>query len=132
MGGTFPLMHHSTGKLFTCVPALYRIQSGTCWHGRHPEEYRWSSYRANAPGEKCEILSPHSIYLLLGKTNDERQTAYRELFRLHLEPGIIDNIRKATNGNFALGNDRFQDEIALSLGRRVKRGAPGRPEKQKD
>ncbi len=98
----------------------------------HPAEYRWSSYRANAQGESGEILSPHSIYLHLGTTNKERQTAYREMFRFQLEPGIIDNIRKATNGNFALGNDRFQDEIAQVLGRRVKPGVAGRPLKRKE
>jgi len=70
----------------------------------YPGEYRWSSYRANAQGESCKILIPHSIYLLLGTTNTERQTAHRELFRYQLEPGVVDKIRKATNGNFVLGN----------------------------
>ena len=97
----------------------------------HPGEYRWSSYRTNALGENSQILTPHSIYLLLGKTIDERQTAYGALFNLFLEPDIIDNIRRVTNGNFALGSDRFQDEIAHALNRRVKPGAAGRPRKQK-
>ena len=33
--------------------------------------------------------------------------AYRELFRYELDPGVVDAIRKATNGNFALGDPRF-------------------------
>jgi len=98
----------------------------------HPKDYRWSSYRTNAQGESTVVLSPHPVYLDLGRTEDERHAVYRELFRCHLEPGIIDNIRKATNGNFVLGNNRFQNEISQALGRRVKPGLAGRPRKQKD
>ncbi len=60
------------------------------------------------------------------------QMAYRELFRYSLEPGRVDAIRKATNGNFALGDERFSDEIAMMLGRRAKPGRSGRPRKQED
>jgi putative transposase len=95
-----------------------------------PGEYRWSSYGTNAQGEISAVVTPHPIYLLLGKTDQERHAAYRELFRYHLEPGIIDNIRRTTNGNFVLGNDRFQNEIAQALKRRVKPGIAGRPRKQ--
>jgi putative transposase len=96
----------------------------------HPGEYRWSSYRANAQGEICKIIKPHTLYRQLGAKKSERQTAYRELFRYQLEPGVVDKIRKATNGNFVLGNDRFQEEIAQTLGRRVVPGIAGRPRKQ--
>ncbi|MBM9512736.1 transposase [Desulfogranum marinum] len=95
----------------------------------HPGEYRWSSYRANADGETMELLTPHPHYIALGRTATDRQHAYRELFRYQLEPGVIDEIRKATNGNFVLGNDRFAGEIASKLGRRVTRSLPGRPKK---
>jgi putative transposase len=46
-----------------------------------------------------------------------------------VEPGLIDQIRQATNGNFVLGNDRFAEEIRLALGRRVTPGKAGRPKK---
>ncbi|MEA3469018.1 MAG: hypothetical protein U9R57_12470 [Thermodesulfobacteriota bacterium] len=55
--------------------------------------------------------------------------AYRELFRYELEAGEIDKIRKATNGNFALGNSRFSEEISDMIGRRVTPGKAGRPRK---
>lgn len=96
----------------------------------HPGGYRWSSYRANAQGEICKGISPHTLYRQLGAKKSERQTAYRELFRYQLEPGVVDTIRKATNGNFVLGNDRFQKKIAKILGRRVVPGTAGRPRKQ--
>ena len=85
----------------------------------------------NAQGESSEVITPHQTYLFLGNTEPERLAAYRELFRFHLEPGIVNKIRKATNGNFVLGNDRFQAEIAQALVRRVIPGIVGRPRKQK-
>lgn len=96
----------------------------------HPGEYRWSSYGCNGQGETSGLLSHHSVYLHLGRTDEERQAAYRELFRHALEPGIVDQIRQATNGNFAFGNPRFKEEIAAMLGRRVTPEKAGRPRTQ--
>ncbi len=97
----------------------------------HPAEYRWSSYRANAQGERSALLTPHPLYDVLGSDAVSRQAAYRELFRYELEPGFVDEIRSATNGNFALGNDRFTQQVSAALGRRVVPGRPGRPKKGK-
>ncbi|WP_156792390.1 hypothetical protein [Desulfotalea psychrophila] len=47
----------------------------------HSREYRWASYRTNAQGESTVVLSPHLVHLDLGRTEDERHTAYCELFR---------------------------------------------------
>ncbi len=95
----------------------------------HPADYRWSSYRSNAQGERIKLIKPHFMYKRLGLTATTRQASYRELFRSKLEPDLVDEIRKATNGNFVLGNDRFKDEISKTLGRRVKPGKAGRPVK---
>ncbi len=93
-------------------------------------DYIWSSYHAHAHGQSSEVLSPHPLYLHLGKSDAERQRTYKDLFCNDLEPGMVDRIRKATNGNFVLGNDRFQDEIEQALGRRVTPGISGRPRKK--
>ena len=98
----------------------------------HPAEYPWSSYRANAQGETNPLIEPHSLYLALGADPSARQAAYRELFRYELEPGLVDAIRQATNGNFALGDARFGVEIALTIGKRAMPGKSGRPRKQDD
>lgn len=95
----------------------------------HPGEYRWSSYRANAQGEADALLTPHPVYLAQSLELETRQAAYRELFRFELAPGLVDEIRQATNGNFALGDSRFIADIELALGRRVVRGKAGRPVK---
>jgi putative transposase len=97
----------------------------------HPGEYKWSSYRVNGQGEPSEFIKVHPLYHDLGH-NAERISAYRELFRHELEPGEIDKIRKATNGNFALGSSHFQEEIGNMLGRRVAPGQAGRPRKVRD
>ena len=96
----------------------------------HPADYRWSSYRVNARGEENPLIRPHELYLALGSDPPGRQAAYRELFRHELEPAMVDAIRRATNGNFALGNSVFAEQIASALGRRVVPGKSGRPRKQ--
>lgn len=53
-----------------------------------------------------------------------RLAAYRELFRYELEPGLVDEIRRTTNGNFALGNERFAAQVSSALGRRAAQGNP--------
>lgn len=93
----------------------------------HPADYRWSSYRANAFGKEDPVIRPHPLYDALGQDATGRQEAYRELFRDGLETATADRIRRATNGNFALGSARFADDLAAALGRRVMPGRPGRP-----
>ena len=95
----------------------------------HPGEYRWSSYGHNAQGMANALIRPHALYTGLGRHARLRQEAYRELFRYQLDPGLVDEIRTATNGGFVLGTARFQKEIAVTLGKRTWRGSPGRPAK---
>ncbi|WP_417663503.1 transposase [Pseudomonas sp.] len=93
----------------------------------HPAEYRWSSYRVNAQGESSSLIKPHLLFSRLGEDSEQRASAYRELFRYELDPGLVDQIRSATNSNYALGSPRFAAEVANALGRRVVAGKPGRP-----
>ena len=95
----------------------------------HPADYPWSSYHHHGDGEENAIITRHQLYEKLGRTNEERQKNYRELFRYQLEPGLIDQIRKKTNGNFVLGDERFAAQIEQLLGRRVVPGKAGRPKK---
>lgn len=95
----------------------------------HPAEYLWSSYHANGQGKADDLITPHADYLGLGAVPALRRQAYREIFRTQMEPVLINEIRFATNGNYALGNDRFKEEVASTLGRRVTPGRVGRPVK---
>lgn len=94
---------------------------------KHPAQYRWSSYRANALGARNIILTPHELYLRLHKLPEERLMVYQSLFRGHLQPAVVRQLRAATNGNFALGTPTFTEQIAAALGRRVVPTPPGRP-----
>lgn len=112
------------------VLACYRyIESNPVRAGlaRHPRDYPWSSYRANAEGLPDALLTPHDDYLRLGTSQGERLRAYQDLFELGLDPVRIDEIRQATNGNFALGCEAFKRDMAAALGRRVEPGKAGRP-----
>ena len=94
---------------------------------RHPAEYKWSSYAANAKGDTNLITQPHGVYMAIGLNDSSRLEAYRELFRYSLEIGVVDEIRKATNGNYVLGSSKFAEQIAKALGRCVIAGKSGRP-----
>ena len=153
------MMKHLGQRYVQYINRTYR-RSGTLWEGRFrscltqeasyvltcyryielnpvragmvtdPGEYPWSSYRHNGTGALDPLLTPHEDYRSLGADENERQAKYRTLFRAHLDSAVLDDIRNATNGNYALGNDRFKEEIERMLKRRAKPGKPGRPEKK--
>jgi putative transposase len=65
---------------------------------REPADYRWSSFRAHALGERIDWLVEHEVYRALGRTAEERQVAYRaicgvplteEELALHRNPGLV-------------------------------------------
>ena len=83
----------------------------------HPSEYPWSSYRFNALGGEDEIVVPHDEYLSLGQTVEERQAAYRALFKSHISEKTLEEIRQATNKAWVLGSSYFKEKIAKKLNR---------------
>jgi len=66
----------------------------------HPRDYAWSSYRANAEGRSDAIVRPHPSY--------PGAAAYRGLFDDVLDPAVLDDLRKATDGGYAAGTVRRQ------------------------
>lgn len=98
----------------------------------HPADYPWSSYAANGQGDPCPFITPHPLYQALGELPEQRRSRYRGLFAHHMDPGLIDEIRDATNGGFVLGSERFQREIEAVVKRRVVRGTAGRPSRGVD
>ena len=150
------LMKHLGQRYVQYINRTYR-RSGTLWEGRfrsclardeeyvlgcyryielnpvraamveQPGDYKWSSYRANGEGQPDPLLVSHPDYVRLGSTDEARRENYRALFKAHLDPELLTEIRRATNGNFVLGNERFQEEVAQMLKRRVVPGKSGRP-----
>jgi putative transposase len=79
-----------------------------------PPHYRGTSYRANALGQPDARLSPHALYLALGRDDTSRRAAYRALFRTQLDHAAIDDIRLALNQSQPLGSKRFYEKIELT------------------
>jgi putative transposase len=158
---SLPRVMQSLGRRYVRhVNATYR-RSGTLWEGRyraapidsdayflvccryielnpvrakmveHPRRYRWSSYAAHAQGAADPLANEHPVYRALGRSRTERQEAYRALFRQTLDRGVVDALRAATNGGWALGDERFVQQIADAAGRRAVPLAAGRPPRRR-
>ena len=92
-----------------------------------PACYKWSSFRCNALGETNALITPHPNYLHLGDSTANRCNSYYNWIVSQVDEDSVRQIRQATQGNYVLGDGHFQQEMALLLGRRVKRGKVGRP-----
>ena len=149
-------MQHLGRRFVRYVNHVYR-RSGTLWDGRfkaslvdtetyflrccryiecnpvraqmvvQPGAYRWSSYRFHADGAADKLLSTHEEYERLGRTPEERQQAYRELFRSELDSDELKAIRDTVNRGWPLGGERFKDEIEQALKRAARPPKRGRP-----
>jgi len=97
-----------------------------------PQEYRWTSYRANALGVFDPVVRPHGLYLALGEDDTRRREAYRGLFRGHIDGQDLEGIRTCLQTGTPLGNDRFRTQIEQALNVKVGQSRRGRPKKPKD
>lgn len=134
-------------------------RTGTLWEGRHkssvvdtdkylltcyryiemnpvaahmvntPEQYPWSSYSFNALGQEDDLVTPHAIYLALGKTPAERLASYQDLFDDRISLNEVEKIRKALHYCLPLGEDAFCSEVEKRLGRKLGQAKRGRPRK---
>jgi len=150
----------SVGRRYVQYVNYHYKRSGTLWEGRYkaslvqtesylltcsryielnpvraniverPEDYPWSSYRANAYGAEDKLLQANAEYLALGATEKERQNAYRALFSVQLDSQALSELRQAVNQGLVTGSDRFTEEVEAMLERRVRPAKRGRPPKQ--
>ena len=110
-------------RYIECNPVRARMVLG-------PGEYPWSSYRCHAFGAPDELLALHEQYERLGKPGEERHQAYRDLFRTEIDGKELTEIRDTANQGWALGSDRFKDEIEHALQCAVRPAKRGRPPKR--
>jgi putative transposase len=150
------MMKHLGQRYVQYINRRYR-RSGTLWEGRfrsclaqhdhyvmtcyryiemnpvragmvsHPAAYPWSGYHHNARGHINNLITAHNDYLSLGNSGEQRMRVYRDMLNAVVSQEELEQIRKATNGNYVLGDKRFQQEIEYTLGRRVTPGKRGRP-----
>lgn len=94
---------------------------------KHPSEYRWSSYQANAFGKENILTNPHPLYTSLATFENERLFNYRELFKNDLDINEVHEIREALNQELVLGREDFKDKIQSMTERQTRAGKAGRP-----
>ena len=72
---------HARAHLLACMRYIEEnpVRAGLA---AHPGAYSWSSYRANALGEKDALVTPHPHYYSLGRSLEARRAAYAALFTL--------------------------------------------------
>lgn len=159
-GNSVPALMQGLGQRYVRYFNLEHRRTGTLWEGRYkaclvdseqfllacsryielnpvrtaivqsPVDYRWSSYRHNAFGERTMVISPHHEYLHLGTTPSERQSAYRELFRQPMDAAFLQEIREALSQELVLGTEKFKNLVEKLSARNVRRLKTGRPPQQ--
>jgi putative transposase len=146
---SLPRLMQSLGRRYVRYINFSRGRSGTLWEGRYraapidaedhflaccryietnpvrarlargPREYRWSSYAAHAYGKPDPLAADHPLFKKLGRTGAARQAEYRALCREALAKDFVAALRAATNGGWALGDERFRRRIAKAAKRRA-------------
>ena len=90
-----------------------------------PWLYPWSSYSTNAAGKISGIVRPHPLYLGLGRTDNDRQSAYRGLFDCPIDAETLGRIRSSVNRGTPLSNNEIDDGQKSSCNEEVVRTRSG-------
>ncbi len=91
----------------------------------HPAEYPWSSYAFNALGKEDQLVTSHSEYRRIGATEQDRQSAYRQLFRARIPEMTLKALREATNKAWAMGGERFKARVSKQMDRPLQSSGHG-------
>jgi putative transposase len=75
------------------------------------QSYPWSSYSRLAHGSANPLITPHSIYLSLGNTDEDRQLSYRRIVSEGLDDETVFLIRESTRMSKPIGNKAFRDSV---------------------
>ena len=89
------------------------------------EEYKYTSYKVYAYGEKDGVTEEDPFYTEIGKSEKQRQQAYRQLF-LDTEKGLTGKIFN----QLYLGNDEFVTKMEKQFGVLNTHFQRGRPNKK--
>ncbi|HYC37965.1 MAG TPA: transposase [Usitatibacter sp.] len=110
---------------FTCCKyvELNPVRAGIA---RHPGDFPWSSFAANAHRHASLIVRPHELYESLGSTELARARAYRQMFRHDIDEADLARIRAAIRGGYPIGDEDFLARMKRSHGIRIAPGKPGR------
>ena len=96
----------------------------------HPRDYPWSSYARNAQaatGANSDWIKPHRQYLRIARSATARMSGYRALFKGAISTSELTQIRDCTHTGWALGGDKFKQEIETRTQRQASSKGVGRP-----
>jgi putative transposase len=118
----------STAYLLTCMRSTERnpVRAGLV---ARPEDYRWSSYAANAWGADNGIVRPHDAYRHLGQTLPQWRDGSRALCAVALTAAALGQPRNCTQSGTPMARERFTAQREQTLRRKLggeKRGRPPR------
>lgn len=94
---------------------------------QRPEDYRWSSVHTHLARANDPLITPHPLYLALGQNPVERASQYRAWLDAGIAPEELLQLRTYAQQERALGNERFQRMVEITLGRPAAARPRGRP-----
>jgi putative transposase len=83
-----------------------------------PCAYPWSSHDCNAYGKPDPLVTCNAAYLALGADAPDRQRAYRAFLAQGISDADLQEIRDCTRTSWALGSERFRNELERRIERR--------------
>jgi len=156
-GDGLPLMMQAVGRSYVRYFNNRHGRSGTLWEGRYrstvleaeryllacmvymdlnpvrhglvaqPADFPWSSH-AHALGSRNDrVITPHALFWALGNTPFAREAAYAALVQAGLSGGVMAELTASALAGWALGDEKFAQELQRSTQRRVTKSKAGRP-----
>ena len=112
--------------LFTChrYIELNPVRAGIVGH---PSAYAWSSHGYYTGVRPNPLITEHSEYQQLGRSEQERRAAFGALCAEPLQQRLVDQVRDAINTESAVGSEKFMQYAEEELGRSVRPPTRGRP-----
>jgi len=98
----------------------------------HPLDYPWSSHAHYALGTHNPLIRRHALFDRLADHESARRSIFLAQFQSTMQVQDIERIRVAANRGWALGSERFLDEIEVVVGRSARPPKRGRPYKADD
>ena len=95
-------------------------------------DYPWSSAAHHVGRQASPLVTDHPAYWRLGNTPFEREAAYRALLEQALTAKEMQRIEEAAEKGWALGSERFVQELSQQTPRRLRPLSRGRPAKSRD
>ncbi|RLA09581.1 MAG: hypothetical protein DRQ52_12260 [Gammaproteobacteria bacterium] len=87
------------------------------------------SYKANGGGKEDALVTPNSLYLKLGESDESRQATYFSPFKGHIPAQQLSDICNAWQTATPLGDTRFGESFEKCLKLKVGQDRSGRPKR---